>query len=174
MHEECGVFGVYSEETHDVASTVYYGLYALQHRGQESCGIAVAYANKIEYYKGMGLFPTSFRSIPCRNCPKGTSRSATSGIRRRAPACSSNAQPIVFTGKCGKMALAHNGNLTQYRRTPRQTHRRQRRVSDDDRFRSHGDADKQVFGRGHRARRTARLRAFQGLVRAGRDDGRPS
>ena len=42
MHEECGVFGVYSAETRDVANTVYYGLYALQHRGQESCGIAVA------------------------------------------------------------------------------------------------------------------------------------
>ena len=42
MHEECGVFGVYSNETRDVAHTVYYGLYALQHRGQESGGIAVA------------------------------------------------------------------------------------------------------------------------------------
>ena len=52
MHEECGVFGVYSTETRDVANTVYYGLYALQHRGQESCGIAVAYANKVEYHDG--------------------------------------------------------------------------------------------------------------------------
>ena len=54
-HEECGVFGVYSQETRNVAHTVYYGLYALQHRGQESSGIAVSYADKISYYKGMGL-----------------------------------------------------------------------------------------------------------------------
>ena len=47
MHEECGVFGVYSQENRSVAHTVYYGLYALQHRGQESAGIAVAFADKI-------------------------------------------------------------------------------------------------------------------------------
>lgn len=71
MHEECGVFGVYSTETRDVANTVYYGLYALQHRGQESCGIAVAYANKVEYYKGMGLIPDVFSGGALASLPEG-------------------------------------------------------------------------------------------------------
>ena len=112
MHEECGVFGVYSEETHDVASTVYYGLYALQHRGQESCGIAVAYANKIEYYKGMGLIPDVFSEHTLQELPEGDI--AIGHVRYSTTGASLlvNAQPIVFTGKCGKMALAHNGNLT--------------------------------------------------------------
>ena len=60
LHEECGVFGVYSQETRNVAHTVYYGLYALQHRGQESAGIAVAYADKVTYFKGMGLVADVF------------------------------------------------------------------------------------------------------------------
>lgn len=112
MHEECGVFGVYSAETRDVANTVYYGLYALQHRGQESCGIAVAYANKVEYYKGMGLIPDVFSggalaSLPEGDIAVGHVRYSTTGASLLV-----NAQPIVFTGKCGKMALAHNGNLT--------------------------------------------------------------
>ena len=55
IHEECGVFGVYSQENRDVAVTTCYGLYALQHRGQESAGIAVAYADRIVCRKGMGL-----------------------------------------------------------------------------------------------------------------------
>ena len=112
MHEECGVFGVYSTETRDVAHTVYYGLYALQHRGQESAGIAVAYADKIQYYKGMGLVPEVFanghlESLPEGDIAIGHVRYSTTGASLLV-----NAQPIVFTGKCGKMALAHNGNLT--------------------------------------------------------------
>ena len=112
MHEECGVFGVYSTETHEVASTVYYGLYALQHRGQESCGIAVAYANKIEYYKGMGLIPDVFSEHTLQELPEGDI--AIGHVRYSTTGASLlvNAQPIMFTGKCGKMALAHNGNLT--------------------------------------------------------------
>ena len=112
MHEECGVFGVYSGETRDVAHTAYYGLYALQHRGQESAGIAVAYADKIQYYKGMGLVPEVFAnghldSLPEGDIAIGHVRYSTTGASLLV-----NAQPIVFTGKCGKMALAHNGNLT--------------------------------------------------------------
>ena len=103
---------MYSTETRDVANTVYYGLYALQHRGQESCGIAVAYANKVEYYKGMGLIPDVFSggalaSLPEGDIAVGHVRYSTTGASLLV-----NAQPIVFTGKCGKMALAHNGNLT--------------------------------------------------------------
>ena len=112
MHEECGVFGVYSTETRDVAHTVYYGLYALQHRGQESCGIAVAYANQIQYHKGMGLVPEVFAGGNLDSLPEGDI--AIGHVRYSTTGSSSllNAQPVVFTGKCGKMALAHNGNLT--------------------------------------------------------------
>ncbi len=112
MHEECGVFGVYSSETRDVAHTVYYGLYALQHRGQESAGIAVAYANKIQYYKGMGLVPEVFAQGQLQELSEGDI--AIGHVRYSTTGASSllNSQPIVFTGKCGKMALAHNGNLT--------------------------------------------------------------
>ena len=111
IHEECGVFGIYSPETRDVAHTVYYGLYALQHRGQESGGIAVAYANKIEYYKNMGLIPEIFAGENINRLPEGDI--AIGHVRYSTTGASLllNAQPIVFTGKCGKMAVAHNGNL---------------------------------------------------------------
>ncbi|MDE7301336.1 MAG: amidophosphoribosyltransferase [Clostridia bacterium] len=112
MHEECGVFGIYSQENRDVAHTVYYGLYALQHRGQESAGIAVAYADKIAYYKGMGLVPEIFsggklEALPEGDIAIGHVRYSTTGASQLL-----NAQPVVFTGKCGKIAVAHNGNLT--------------------------------------------------------------
>ena len=112
IHEECGVFGVYSQENRDVAYTTYYGLYALQHRGQESAGIAVAYADKITYYKGMGLVPDVFSGGNLDKLPEGDI--AIGHVRYSTTGASQllNAQPVVFTGKCGKMALAHNGNLT--------------------------------------------------------------
>ena len=112
IHEECGVFGVYSQENRSIAHTVYYGLYALQHRGQESAGIAVAFADKISYYKDMGLVPEVFANGNLETLPEGDIavghvRYSTTGASQHL-----NAQPVVFTGKCGKMALAHNGNLT--------------------------------------------------------------
>jgi amidophosphoribosyltransferase len=112
MHEECGVFGVYSQENRDVARTTYYGLYALQHRGQESAGIAVAYADKIIYHKGMGLVPDVFADGNLEKLPEGDI--AVGHVRYSTTGASQllNAQPVVFTGKCGRMALAHNGNLT--------------------------------------------------------------
>ncbi len=111
MNEECGVFGVYSQENRNVAHTVYYGLYALQHRGQESSGIAVAFADKISYYKGMGLVSDVFAdgsldSLPEGDIAIGHVRYSTTGASQLL-----NAQPVVFTGKCGRMAVAHNGNL---------------------------------------------------------------
>ena len=112
FHEECGVFGVYSQENRDVAHTVYYGLYALQHRGQESAGIAVAYADKIIYHKGMGLVADVFAGGNLETLPEGDI--AIGHVRYSVTGASQllNAQPVVFTGKCGKMALAHNGNLS--------------------------------------------------------------
>ena len=111
MHEECGVFGVYSQENRNVAHTVYYGLYALQHRGQESAGIAVAFADKINYYKGMGLVPDVFSNGNLDKLPEGDI--AIGHVRYSTTGASQllNAQPVVFTGKCGRMAVAHNGNL---------------------------------------------------------------
>ena len=112
IFEDCGVFGVYSQENRSVASTVYYGLYALQHRGQESAGIAVAYADKIVCHKGMGLVSEAFAGGECEKLPEGDI--AIGHVRYSTTGASTvlNAQPVVFTGKCGRMALAHNGNLT--------------------------------------------------------------
>lgn len=112
MNEECGVFGVYSQENRNVAYSVYYGLYALQHRGQESAGIAVSFADKISYHKGMGLVSEIFANGKLDQLPEGDI--AIGHVRYSTTGASQllNAQPVVFTGKCGKMALAHNGNLT--------------------------------------------------------------
>ena len=111
-HEECGVFGVYAQENRNVAHTAYYGLYALQHRGQESSGIAVAYADKISYHKGMGLVADVFangnlEALPEGDIAIGHVRYSTTGASQLL-----NAQPVVFSGKCGKLAVAHNGNIT--------------------------------------------------------------
>lgn len=111
IHEECGVFGVYSQENRNVAHTVYYGLFALQHRGQESAGIAVAFADKISYFKGMGLAADVFGHGALEEFPEGDV--AIGHVRYSTTGASQllNAQPVVFAGKCGKMAVAHNGNL---------------------------------------------------------------
>lgn len=116
MHEECGVFGVYSQENRNVAHTVYYGLFALQHRGQESAGIAVAFADKITYFKGMGLSAEVFGQGALEELPEGDV--AIGHVRYSTTGASQllNAQPVVFAGKCGKMAVAHNGNLTNTKR----------------------------------------------------------
>lgn len=115
MHEECGVFGIYSTETRNVAHTAYYGLYALQHRGQESAGIAVAYADRIQYYKGMGLVPEVFAEGRLDTLPEGDIAIGHVRYSTTGASLPVNAQPVVFTGKCGKTALAHNGNLTNTR-----------------------------------------------------------
>lgn len=111
IHEECGVFGVYSSENRTVAHTVYYGLYALQHRGQESGGIAVAFADKITYYKGMGLIPEIFANGNLDKLPEGDI--AIGHVRYSTTGASQllNAQPVVFTGKCGKWRLRTTATL---------------------------------------------------------------
>ena len=111
MHEECGVFGIYSDETRDIANTVYFGLYALQHRGQESCGIAVTYNNRISYYRDMGLVPEVFHADTLAALPEGDIAIGHVRYSTTGASLSCNAQPLVFTGKCGRMALAHNGNI---------------------------------------------------------------
>ena len=111
LREECGVFGVYSGETSDVASTAYYGLFALQHRGQESCGIVVNDDGVFSGFKDKGLVNDVFTteiisSLGEGNIAVGHVRYGTTGSNDR-----SNAQPIVVNHIKGKMALAHNGNL---------------------------------------------------------------
>ena len=110
LHEECGVFGAYNTKGEDIASWIYYGLFALQHRGQESCGIAVSENRDIRYYKDMGLVNEVFTP---ENLDKvhgdiaiGHVRYSTAGSSVRA-----NAQPLVTKYVKGQLAIAHNGNL---------------------------------------------------------------
>lgn len=114
LHEECGVFGIYDFDGNDVASTVYYGLFALQHRGQESCGIAVSDTNgpkgKVMLSKGMGLVNEVFTPDDLEklkgNIGIGHTRYSTAGSSTRE-----NAQPLVLNYIKGTLGLAHNGNL---------------------------------------------------------------
>lgn len=114
LHEECGVFGIYDFQGSDVASTIYYGLFALQHRGQESCGIAVSDTEgpkgKVNAYKGMGLcnevFTPEILEDLHGNIGVGHVRYSTAGSSTRE-----NAQPLVLNYVKGTLALAHNGNL---------------------------------------------------------------
>lgn len=110
LHEECGVFGAYNTKGEDIASWIYYGLFSLQHRGQESCGIAVSENRDIRYYKDMGLVN---EVITPENLDKlhgdiaiGHVRYSTAGSSVRA-----NAQPLVTKYVKGQLAIAHNGNL---------------------------------------------------------------
>ena len=114
LHEECGVFGMYDFDGGDVASTIYYGLFALQHRGQESCGIAVSETGgpkgKVTSYKGMGLVNEVFTQDNLEpmhgDIGVGHVRYSTAGASTRE-----NAQPLVLNYVKGTLALAHNGNL---------------------------------------------------------------
>lgn len=112
LHEECGVFGVISPEPADVAGLAYYGLYALQHRGQESCGIVVNDDGVFYSHKDLGLVSEVFSADTLSRLPKGTmavghARYGTTGATNR-----NNCQPIEVNHQKGKMALAHNGNLS--------------------------------------------------------------
>lgn len=114
IHEECGVFGMYDLDGGEVASTIYYGLFALQHRGQESCGIAVSDTSgpkgKVLSSKDMGLvneaFTTEILEKLKGDIGVGHVRYSTAGSSTRE-----NAQPLVLNYVKGTLALAHNGNL---------------------------------------------------------------
>lgn len=114
LHEECGVFGIYDLDGEDVTSSIYYGLFALQHRGQESCGIAVSDTvgpkGKVSSCKGMGLVndvfsPESLEKLK-GDIGVGHVRYSTAGASTRE-----NAQPLVLNYIKGTLAIAHNGNL---------------------------------------------------------------
>lgn len=111
LREECGVFGVFANETCDLAPMAYYGLFALQHRGQESCGIVINDDGLFSSHKDVGLVNDVFtkpviEKLGQGNMAVGHVRYGTTGSNDRA-----NAQPIVVNHIKGRMALAHNGNL---------------------------------------------------------------
>ncbi len=112
LHEECGVLGVISPKPADVAGIAYYGLYALQHRGQESSGIVINDDGVFSSYKDLGLVSEVFSAdtlsgLPRGNMAVGHVRYGTTGGTNR-----NNCQPIEVNHQKGKMALAHNGNLS--------------------------------------------------------------
>lgn len=114
LHEECGVFGMYDLDGNSVASHIYYGLFALQHRGQESCGISVSDTSgpvrNVCTHKGMGLcnevFTPEILEKLKGNIGVGHVRYSTAGSSTRE-----NAQPLVLNYVKGTLSLAHNGNL---------------------------------------------------------------
>ncbi len=111
IHEECGVFGVYANKDQDVASMTYYGLYALQHRGQDSCGIVVNDGGVFTAHKALGLVGDVFTKENLASLGKG--RIAVGHVRAgvKGTITQANAQPLVVNHVKGTMAIAHNGNL---------------------------------------------------------------
>lgn len=107
-HEECGVFGIYDESI-PVTNYIYWGLFALQHRGQESAGIAVSNGDEIDVTRGMGLVTEAFKNIPPMEGFLGTGHVRYSTTGSNNPR---NIQPLVIQYKAGQLAVAHNGNLT--------------------------------------------------------------
>lgn len=111
INEECGVFGIWAPDTRNLSLTAYYGLFALQHRGQEAAGIAVNDEGIFRYYRELGLVQDAFTPEQIARLGHGQMavghvRYSTSGISNRI-----NAQPIVVNHIKGRMALCHNGNL---------------------------------------------------------------
>ena len=105
--EECGVFGVMTPKVADVAGMSYYGLYALQHRGQESCGIVVNDDGVFSSHKDLGLVSEVLAKLPQGKMAVGHVGYGTTGASNR-----NNCQPIEVNHQKGRMALAHNGNLS--------------------------------------------------------------
>ena len=112
LHEECGVFGIYTPTEQPLADYVFAGLTALQHRGQESCGIVVNKDGLFSVHKGLGLVndvfpPETLAQLGCGSIAIGHARYGTTGGNEL-----NNVQPIVVNHMKGHTALAHNGNLT--------------------------------------------------------------
>ncbi len=114
LKEECGVFGMYDRDGNNVVPSIYYGLTALQHRGQEACGMAVSDTSgpkgNMKYHKGMGLVSEGMKEDALKgmkgNLGIGHVRYSTTGA-----STPENAQPLVLSYVKGSLALAHNGNL---------------------------------------------------------------
>ena len=115
IHEECGVFGIFTPQEADVASYAYYALYSLQHRGQESAGIVVNDDGLFRSLRDTGLVsevfpPEQLKSLGQGTIAVGHVRYGTTGSDNKR-----NVQPILVNHFKGRMALAHNGNLTNSR-----------------------------------------------------------
>ena len=113
LKEECGVFGIYAKEAkEDLIGQVCVGLSALQHRGEESCGVAINEDGIIHFHKDVGLVSEVFTKEVQREMPQGKMaighvRYSTTGESKKE-----NAQPMVVRHKKGNLAIVHNGNLT--------------------------------------------------------------
>lgn len=112
LHEECGIVGIYAPDAYPVAEDIYYSLFALQHRGQESCGIVVNDDGVFASHKDIGQVGTVFTEeqlagFPAGKMAVGHVRYGTTGGNNR-----NNCQPIEVNHQKGKMALAHNGNIS--------------------------------------------------------------
>ena len=112
LREECGIFGIYNKNNIDAVNDAYLALFALQHRGQESCGIAVNDKGVFRSYKDLGLVPDVFTrrnldGLGKGNIAVGHCRYAPSDKQERA-----NAQPLVMRYIKGTFAIAHNGSVT--------------------------------------------------------------
>jgi amidophosphoribosyltransferase len=135
LHESCGVFGIYSHHE-DVSRLTFFALFALQHRGQESSGIATADGRQIRLFTGMGRVSNVFTEESLRRLTGyiaiGHNRYSTSGSSRAA-----NAQPILVANDTESIAVAHNGNIVNA------THLYQELVALGYRF--HGSTDSEVI-----------------------------
>ncbi len=110
----CGIVGIYSRKPEITTEIAYCALFALQHRGQESAGIAISDSEKIRVYKGMGLItrvltPKVLKKLGSGNIAIGHVRYSTTGESKLE-----NAQPLLVRSKVGSIAVAHNGNLVNY------------------------------------------------------------
>ncbi len=110
IKEACGVIGIYNNDNWNLPKDLYYGLFALQHRGQESCGMAVSNKGVVKHHKDMGLVNEVFSSDMIDsmqgNIGIGHCRYSTTGNSEKA-----NAQPLVMQSVSGTLSIAHNGNL---------------------------------------------------------------
>lgn len=120
LHEECGVFGIFlSEKRSDIVNKIYYALYSLQHRGQESCGIALRDGAEMRVYARNGLVGEVFGDDELKRLGDGECAIGHVRYGITAQSDSSNAQPMLFTHAKGKLAIANNGSLTNYKQLRR-------------------------------------------------------
>ena len=132
FHDYCGVAGVFGHS--EAAKLAYLGLYALQHRGQESAGIVSSDGAKLHIEKGMGLVQEIFQPQVLTRLP-GTAAVGHTRYSTAGDTSLTNAQPIVIDCNKGKLALAHNGNLTNAAKL-RRTLEHRGSILDHQRYRS--------------------------------------
>ena len=112
IHEECGVFGIFGSQKADMAGLCYYGLFSLQHRGQEACGIVVNDDGVFSVHKDLGLVGEVFSDDVLSGLPQGNAAIAHVRYGTTGGNSIENVQPMTVNHLKGKLAVAHNGNLT--------------------------------------------------------------